>query len=77
MFSFDRDQIRFFLDIAQDDAYELWKVVVVKYECKTVASKADYLNVLYEQDGEACDHIRDCQDSIKKKGSVRVRTSIQ
>ena len=48
MFSFDQDQIRFFLDIAQDDAYELWKVVVVKYECKTVASKADYLNVLYD-----------------------------
>jgi len=44
----DREQIRLFLDIAQGDAYELLKAVVVKYERKTVASKADCLNALYD-----------------------------
>ena len=48
LFSLGREQIRLFLDIAQGDAYELWKAVVGKYERKTVASKADCLNALYD-----------------------------
>ena len=49
IFSLTKDQTRLFMDvIASGSAYELWNSLSERYERKTVASKADTMNALYE-----------------------------
>jgi hypothetical protein len=49
LFSLSKDQTRLFMDvIASGSAYDLWNSLSERYERKTVASKADTMNALYE-----------------------------